>query len=368
MRSHGTQLTILAVLAVIGFLLIARAVFIPIAIAMVASYALAPVVSWLEARARMPRALGAAITLGLVVAVLGAGIVAVQPQAMHILDLVPQATQKFSAVFRRGAAEPPGAVEKIQKAATEIERAANNVTATPDAPKASAPPPKAPDGFLDVRHYIFMGTASLVAGMGQLVAIVALAYLLLAAGDRFRRSLLRVSGESLSDKKKTLQILDEIDFQVQRYLLVQVAASALVSVVAWIAFASLGLENALFWACLGGVLHLVPYVGPTAWVVAVGLVSFVQFDDASRPIILISVATGLLVAIGMFLIPLLTQRVGKLNAVAVFVALLFWGWLWGVWGLLLGVPIVMAINAVCERVSALHPVAEFLGMPKAETA
>jgi predicted PurR-regulated permease PerM len=65
--------------------------------------------------------------------------------------------------------------------------------------------------------------------------------------------------------------------------------------------------------------------------------------------------------IGLLLVPWLTQRVGRLNAVTVFVALLVWGWLWGVWGLLLGIPIVMAINAVCERIEELQPISEFLG-------
>jgi predicted PurR-regulated permease PerM len=363
-RSVSTQLTILAAVAIVGFLLLARVVVIPITIALLASYALAPVVTWLQERARVPRALGAAVTLILVLAAMGAAIFAVQPQAMHVLDIVPRATEKLTSAFKHRAFEPPGAVEKIQKAATEIEKAANNVGASsPDASKGAAPPAKPAEAF-SIRQYIVMGTASLVAGAGQLVAIVALVYLLLAAGDTFRRTLVRVSGDTLSHKKTAVQILDEIDAQVQRYLLVQVASGALLAVVFWALFAFLGLENALFWACLGGVLHLIPYVGSTALVVAVGLVSYVQFDELRPVIVLVATTLVIITFINMVLIPLLTQRVGKLNAVAVFVALLFWGWLWGVWGLLLGVPIVMAFHAVCERVEGLHPIAEFMGMPK----
>ena len=74
---------------------------------------------------------------------------------------------------------------------------------------------------------------------------------------------------------------------------------------------------------------------------------------------------GLVVAIlgafeGNVLTPWLMIRVGEMNAVAVFVSLLFWGWLWGVWGLLLAVPITAAIKAVCERIDDLAPVAELL--------
>jgi len=109
------------------------------------------------------------------------------------------------------------------------------------------------------------------------------------------------------------------------------------------------------------VLHLIPYAGPTAFVVLVGLVAYAQFDTVQPVVVVIGSVLAIVGVIGLLLVPWLTQRVGRLNAVTVFVALLVWGWLWGVWGLLLGVPIVMAVNAVCERVEELQPISEFLG-------
>ena len=126
-------------------------------------------------------------------------------------------------------------------------------------------------------------------------------------------------------------------------------------------FASIGLENALFWGCVGGVLHLIPYAGPTAFVLLVGLVAYAQFDSLQPVVLVIGSMLAVVGVIGLLLVPWLTQRVGRLNAVTVFVSLLVWGWLWGIWGLLLGIPIVMAINAVCERVEDLQPISEFLG-------
>jgi predicted PurR-regulated permease PerM len=206
-----------------------------------------------------------------------------------------------------------------------------------------------------------MGTASAIAGVGQFVVVVALVYFLLIAGDSFRRTLVRISGDTLSKKKITLQILEEINSQIQRYLLVQLATSALLGVVAWIVFSQVGLDNALFWGSVGGVLHLIPYAGPTAFVVLVGLVAYAQFDTLQPVAIVIGSMLAIVGVIGLLLVPWLTQRVGRLNAVTVFVSLLVWGWLWGIWGLLLGVPIVMAVNAVCERVEELQPISEFLG-------
>ena len=206
-----------------------------------------------------------------------------------------------------------------------------------------------------------LGTASLITGTGAALATIALVYLLLVAGDTFRRTLVRTSGVSVSEKKLTVQMLDEIEMQIQRYLLVQIAMGILMGVVAWLVFASVGLDNALFWAFMGGVLHLIPYAGPTLFVALSSLVAYVQFDGVQPVAIMVG---GLLATIGLIallLVPWLTQRVGRINAVIVLVTLLFWGWLWGVWGLLLGVPMVMAVKAICERFEDLQPISEFLG-------
>ncbi len=361
---RSTSLAVLALIAVIGLLYLARAVFIPITIAVLASYALTPVVDWLKKRARLPKAVGAGLTLTLLLVGLGFALDSLQPQAIQILDIVPRATVKFSRALRFNALGPPGAVEKMQRAASEIEKAAHAAATTSHSPVSPATTvAKAPAdaaGF-SVWDYVVMGTASAIAGIGQLVVVVALVYFLLIAGDSFRRTLMRISGDTLSEKKITLQILEEINSQIQRYLLVQLATSALLGLLAWLVFAWLGLDNALFWGCVGGVLHLVPYAGPTAFVVLVGLVSYAQFDSLQPVALVIGSMLALVGVIGLLLVPWLTQRVGRLNAVTVFVALLVWGWLWGIWGLLLGIPIVMAINAVCERVEELQPISEFLG-------
>ena len=361
---RSTSLAVLALLAVVGFFFVARAVLIPITIAVLASYALTPVVDWLKRTVRLPKALGAALTLALILAGLGVGIESLQSQAIQILDIVPRATDKFSTAIRRTALGPPGAVEKIRKAASEIEKAATAAATTPSsarAPVTSGVRTPESSAGINIWDYVLMGTASALAGIGQLVVVIALVYFLLIAGDSFRRTLMRISGDTLSKKKITLQILDEIDSQIQRYLLVQLATSGLLGVVAWLVFVSIGLENAPFWGLLGGVLHLIPYAGPTAFVLLVGLVAYAQFESLQPVVLVVGSMLAVVGIIGLLLVPWLTQRVGRLNAVTVFVSLLVWGWLWGIWGLLLGVPIVMAINAVCERIEDLQPISEFLG-------
>jgi predicted PurR-regulated permease PerM len=365
---------VLAVIAVVLFLQWAQAVLIPITLSVFLSYALTPIVNWLQKKAKLPKAVGAAATLAVILGAVGWGLNSLQPEALDVLDIVPRAAQKFSIAIRGNPREPAGAVEKMKKAATEIENAANTATTTTTTTttttSTTGPSPRpAPDtSTFKVRDYVLMGTASFIAGMGQLVVVIALVYFLLVAGDSFRRTLIRISGDTLTKKKITVQILDEIDHQIQRYLLVQLVSSALLVPLAWVAFAWIGLDNALFWACVGGVLHLIPYIGPTAFVVITALVAYVQFDTL-EPVVMIVGATLVLVGvIGFLFVPWLTQRMGRINAVIVFVALLIWGWLWGVWGLLLGVPIVMAIKAVCERVEDLRPISEFLGYEERKPA
>jgi predicted PurR-regulated permease PerM len=371
---RSTSLAVVALIAVIGFLLLARAVFIPITIAVLTSYALTPVINSLERFARLPKALGAALTLVLLVGATGYGLASLQPQAMHMLELVPRATAKFSGAMRHTALEPPGAVAKMEEAAAGLERAAATATGTESAVpvssngvhmRSASSPPAAAAPSINVREYLVMGTANALSGAGQLVVIVALVYFLLISGDSFRRTLVRISGDTLSKKKITVQILDQIDSQIQRYMLVQVLASALLGLATWGEFAALGLQDSLLWGMIGAVLYLIPYVGPTAFVFIVGVVAYVQFDTVQPVVILIGSTLAIVGVIGMLLVPYLMQRVGGLNVVTVFVSLLFWGWLWGIWGLLLGVPIVMALHAVCERVEDLQPIGALLGHERA---
>jgi len=351
--SPARPLWILAFLAIVFFLQWARAILIPIAFAIFFCYALAPAVGFLARRARLPRSVGAALVLILLLGTVGWGADSLQPEALNILALVPRATQKFSLVVQTDPRTPSGTIELIQRAASEIERTANT---SGWSPRSSATAP----GFR-IRDYLLSGTGDVVAGITQILVVIALAYLLLIAGDTFRRALLLGGGSSLAQKKVTIRILDDINGQIQRYVILDVATSILFGLAAWGAFACFGLERSLTWGCVGAALHFIPYAGPAAFVLLVALVAYVQFDTLQPVIGILASLLGTLAVINLLFIPWVTHRIGSLNTVAVFLSLLAWGWLWGIWGLLLGVPIVMAINAVCERFESLRPISAFLG-------
>jgi predicted PurR-regulated permease PerM len=158
-----------------------------------------------------------------------------------------------------------------------------------------------------------------------------------------------------------LQALHEITDQIRRYLQLQVLTSALVGVLTGLALRAIGLENAAAWGVLAGVLNFVPYLGSLAITGASSLVGFLQFGNVSMALLVGGASLAIHAVVGNLLTPWLTSKTSQLSPVAVFVGLLAWGWLWGVWGLLLGVPILMMVKAVCDRVDDLKPIGEFLG-------
>ncbi len=159
----------------------------------------------------------------------------------------------------------------------------------------------------------------------------------------------------------TLQALHEITGQIQRYLQVQLLTSAIVGLLTWLALWFIGLENAAVWGIAAGILNLVPYVGSLITAVATALVGFLQFGPLNMAFVVGGASLFIHTIIGNLITPWLTSRASRMNPVAVFVGLLAWGWLWGVWGLLLGMPILMIVTSVCDRVDDLKPVGEFLG-------
>jgi predicted PurR-regulated permease PerM len=188
-----------------------------------------------------------------------------------------------------------------------------------------------------------------------------LTYFMLASGNTFRRKLVRIAGPGMAEKKLTVQALDEINAQMQRYLLVQLLASLGVGLLTGICFAIIGVKHAAVWGVAAGVLNLVPYVGSIAVTGGAALVAFLQFGTIEMALVVGGSSLVINTIEGYLLVPWATSKASSMNPVAVFIGVLAWGWMWGVWGLLLGIPILMAVKAVCDRVDHLKPVGELLG-------
>lgn len=183
----------------------------------------------------------------------------------------------------------------------------------------------------------------------------------MASGDTFRRKLIKLVGPTLSRKRITLQALNQIHDQIQRYLLVRLFISVVVGVLTWLAFLAVGLEHAAVWGVAAGVLDLVPYIGSVVIAIGSALVGFLQFGTVEMALLVSSLSLAIHAVDAFLLTPWLSSRANKMNPVAIFVGVLAWGWIWGIWGLLLGVPILGVIKAICDRIDDLKPVGEFLG-------
>jgi predicted PurR-regulated permease PerM len=355
---RSAALTILAVIAVILVLRYAQPMLIPVVLGVLINYALDPVVGMFE-RIRIPRALGAAVVLSLLVAVGGVMVYGLSGQAAAIIDQLPAAARRVRQQIEARKPQADRTFDKVQKAATELEKAADAATNTPTAPGVARVQVEQPT--FDFGAYLMSGSLGLATAFGQLVLILFLAFFLLASGDLYRKKLVRIAGPSLSKKKITLQILSEIDRQIASFLIVQVFTSILVGVVSWLTFRALGLQQAALWGLLAGVFNSIPYVGPIAVSTGTTLVALLQFNDVRMALTVGGASLAITSLEGFLLTPWLTSRAARMNAVAVFLNILFWGWIWGVWGALLAVPMLMVIKAVCDHVEEFKSIGELIG-------
>lgn len=354
---RNMSLMVLAGLALLFVLHWAKAVFIPVMLSVLFSYAFSPVVNWLEVK-RVPRWLGAAVLLLGLLGAIGSTTYALSNNAAQLLESLPVAVQKIRNAMKVKTGRSDSTLETVQKAAAQIEQATQE-GARPG--NRGAMRVVVERSSFNIKDYLWTGTIGLVALIGQATVVIFLTYFLMLSGDTFRRKLIKLAGPSLSTKKVTLQALHEITGQIQRYLQVQLLTSALVGVVTWLALLAIGLENAAVWGIAAGVLNLVPYVGSLITAVATALVGFLQFGTLNMAMVVGGASLVIHTIVGNIITPWLTSRASRLSPVAVFVALLAWGWLWGVWGLLLGIPIMMIVKSVCDRVDDLKPLGEFLG-------
>jgi predicted PurR-regulated permease PerM len=214
---------------------------------------------------------------------------------------------------------------------------------------------------LNVREYVTWGSAGLLTFAGQAVLIVFFVFFLLAAGDMFKRKLVKVVGPSLEKKKITVQILDEINSQIELFLFVRVITSVVVGVATWVAFRMVGLEQAGVWGVAAGIFNSIPYFGPIIVAFGTAIVAFLQFGTIGMAAYVSGISLVITSLEGWLLTPWLTSRTARTNEVAIFIGLIFWSFVWGIWGTLLAVPMLVAVKACCDRIEELKPVGELLG-------
>lgn len=354
-------LGVLATIALVAALYLARAFFIPLLIGILMSYTLRPAVDWLEAL-RLPRAAGAALALVALVGGVSWIGYSLADDAAAMIERLPEAARKLRqsmSVARTGTQSP---LQNMREAANEIQGAAADASRKPgERPLARRPADPAPESSGWLNDYAIAQSGQLATVAAQAPIVLLLAYFLLASGVHFRRKLVQFVGPSLSRKKDAVRILEEIDSQIQRYLMATLLSNALIAIGTWLAYEALGMEHAGVWGVAAGVLHFVPYLGSAVIVIGSAVAAFLQFGSVLHGLAVGGVALLVAGSIGLVFMTWLQSRAARVNAAVLFIALLFLGWLWGIWGLLLGAPIIAIVKVVCDRVESLKPAGELLG-------
>jgi predicted PurR-regulated permease PerM len=330
-----------------------QTLFAPMAFCLLLFCALDPLVDRLE-RLHIPRFIGAAFALVLVVVIIAGGLYSLQDEALTVINRAPVGARKIAALLERGPKAAPGALDKMEQAADTLQK-------TSDAkPKPGVVRVQVEEPRMSATNLLWSGSMGAFSALNQFVMILFLTYFILLSDKTFRRKFVELA-PTLAQKKLTLEMIDVIGSQIGRFLMVQLFTSAVVGVVTWAVLSAIGLEQAPLWGLLAGVFNSVPYYGPIIVSAGLAAVSFLQFGAVGPTIAIASAALLITSLEGWLLTPMLMGKVAEMNRVAVFVGLLFWSWAWGIWGLLLAVPMMMSIKVFCDHVDDLKPVGRFLG-------
>jgi predicted PurR-regulated permease PerM len=217
------------------------------------------------------------------------------------------------------------------------------------------------DATLNASNYLWWGSMGIVKLAGQATMIFFLAYFLLLSGNVFKRKLVRIAGPTLTRRKITVQILDEINGRIQKFLGVQILTSLIVAIATGVVLHWLGLEQAGVWGLVAGLFNSIPYLGPVIVTLGLSAVAYLQFGNIPMTSSVAGAALVITTLEGWLLTPALMGRAAQMSPAAIFVGLLFWSWMWGLWGLVLAVPMMMVIKAICDHVEDLQWVGELLG-------
>ena len=345
-------LWILAVIAALFLLREMRVLLVPIALAALASAVLYPLVSWLEGK-RLPPPVGAALVLILILGVTGWIGWALQDEATQMARDLPRQIRQIRLQMERTTSN--GTFDRLREALDEVRKTAETASEPASAPDTVAAPVSSASDT--VQRYVWLGSTGAANLAGSLVVITFLTYFLLIGAHSMRLRLIALLERS--ERRIGNEAIDEIIDQVQRFLAVRVITAIIVGVATWLALRWLGAPAAGVWSVAAGVLNSVPFFGPlivSVGLAAVGLISGGFYDALQYG----GVALLITSLEGWLITPPLLGQATRMNTISVFVGLLIWSWLWGIWGTLLAVPLMSVLKAIADRVETMKPVSRLL--------
>ena len=302
---------------------------IPIVLAVLISYALAPVVTWLEQR-RIPRLAGAGLVLLLLLCLCASGIYALRDDARELIEKAPAALQRGRELV----------VSQLGSAGKAIEQQ--------------------PDGGAVTNSVVQQLVRAAFGFAGHVVVIFFLMYFLLISGDHVKKRLVEIAGSDSERRRTTLAIIDDINKQIQRYLLVLLITAVIVGASTWLVLAWIGVQHAAMWGILAGLFNSIPYLGPVIVSGGLFVVGVVQGGGIMQALQMSGTTIVITSLEGWLITPPLMGKAERMSALAVFIGMLLWTWVWGAWGTLLAVPMLVVIKSIADHVDALKPLGRLM--------
>jgi predicted PurR-regulated permease PerM len=337
-------LTGLFILALFYTLYFGRAFFLPIVLSLLLSFLWSPVVRGLK-KFHIPEALSAALIVLGMLGLLGFGMVQLATPAYDWMGKAPQSLRKIESRIR----DLKRPVQTMSRATQQVE----NITKAAGVPDTA----KVQVTTETLGQRMLSRATELVA---DAVVMFILLYFLLASGDMFLRKLIKVL-PSLGDKKRAVEIARQIETEISTYLVTITLINVALGLAVWGLLALVGVPNPLLWGVLATFANYIPLLGPLLMISVLTMVGLLTFPDLPHALMAPGAFVGLHVLESYLLTPTILGRRLTLNPVVIFLGLIFWGWLWGIAGALLAVPIMMVLKIFCEHSEPLAPIGEFLG-------
>ena len=342
---------VIAILLTLFAVRYAQGVLAPVLVAVLASVALAPLVRGL---ARVfPRALASAIVVIAIAVLFGLTAYTLSDEVSTFSKRLPEIVREVRAAIV-SASPKQSLIRQLQQAVTELEKTTSAPAPTNATPVTIVEP-------VDVQQQLMSWAGTLGAFLAQAILMLFLIYFLLASGDLFKSKLVKLSGDRLSQRKVTVEMIDEITTKIGQFVFYQAWSGALVGALTWLCFRWIGVSYAPLWGVAAGVMNCIPYFGPTLIMAASAVAALIQFRSLPTMALVAGVSLAVTALEGFLLAPMVLGQAARVNTVAVFVAIMFWGWMWGPLGLVIAVPILMIVKTVADRVESLASVSELLG-------
>lgn len=323
----------------------ARPFLLPIVVATILNFLLSPVVRGLG-RLHVPQPLGAGLVILALLGAVALGIQRLSGPAAEWIDKTPQGVERIETRIR-GLRRP---VEQVQQAAEKVQAEVGRLSGDGRTQEVKVREGTLTGALLS-RTQAFLGAA---------VVVLILLYFLLASGDFFLRKLIRVLPR-LQDKRRAVEIARQTELHISTYLSTIALINTVLGIVVALAMWLVGMPNPALWGVLAGLLNFVPYLGPVVTTGVILIVSLLTFEDLGRALVAPLLYFAINFTEGSFVTPTVLGRRLTLNPVVVFVGLVFWGWLWGIPGALLAVPLLAVFKIFCDHIEPLSPIGEFLG-------